>query len=237
MLNRKAVFPVVLAAAAGVPYLVYEKDLPQAAKAKLMGLVSNVTANEDARPEFRSEFGFGPQAESPRFSAEGGFTGPSIADFGEVFRFDIDPPWVTARWPRVTTVLAETGLEGLRVPLMTGTRLDDLAGTLTYYFDHNHQVQRLAFDGFTGDERRLATLITQYYRLQSEPTLDAGMFVLRWNGKATSVMKISRAPIITADSPHSQLHIQLELNRPNIQYGLSPEYLQMLQGDRNTRRW
>jgi hypothetical protein len=163
--------------------------------------------------------------------------GPTTTNFGEVLRFDISPPWVTGRWPRVTTVLAEQGLEGLRVPLVTGMNVDDLAGSLTYYFDRYHRVQRLAFDGYTGDERRLLSLIVQHYGLQPEPTLDAAMYVARWNGKPSSVVRISRAPIITHDSPHSQLHVMLELNRPSYEYGLSPDFLQILDRDRNARRW
>jgi hypothetical protein len=137
----------------------------------------------------------------------------------------------------VTTVLAEVGLEGLRVPLMTGTRVDDLAGTLTYYFDRNQQVQRLAFDGFTGDERRLLGLVTQAYGLAPEPTLDAGILVARWNGRPTSLVRVARAPIVTLDSPHARLRVQMELNRPSAYYGLSAEFVQRLQGDRTTQRW
>jgi hypothetical protein len=163
--------------------------------------------------------------------------GPPATNLGEVLRFDVSPDWVTGRWPRVTTVLAEQGLEGLRVPLVTGTDIGDLAGSLTYYFDRYHRVQRLAFDGYTGDERRLLAVIVQHYGLQPEPTLDAAMYVARWNGRPSSVVRISRAPIITHDSPHSQLHVMLELNRPSHEYGLSPEFVQILERDRNTRRW
>ena len=46
------------------------------------------------------------------------------------------------RWPRVTTV-PQFALAGLRVPLVTGTQIDDLAGSLTYYFDRTDQVQRI----------------------------------------------------------------------------------------------
>ena len=237
MWNRKLLLPVALAAAFGVPYMLYEKDWAHAAKDKFLGMVSYVVTDEPVVPQYKSEFTFGPQAENPRPQSDGGFLGPTIGDFGDIIRFDVPPQWVSQRWPRVTTVLAESGLEGLRVPVMSGTRVDDLAGTLTYYFDREHRVQRLAFDGFTGDERRLLTLITQHYGLQTEPSLDAGMYVSRWNGRPTSVLRVSRAPVMTADSPHSQLHLQLELNRPSAYYGLSPEFQLLLHVDHTTRRW
>jgi hypothetical protein len=160
-----------------------------------------------------------------------------VGHLGEVLRFDITPQWVTARWPRVTATLAEQGLEGLRVPVVTGTNLDDLAGSLTYYFNHFHQLQRLTFEGYTGDERKLVGVVTQHYGLQPEPTLDAGMYVARWNNRPSSILRVARAPIITHDSPHSQLHVLLELNRPSMEFGLSVQAQQLLERDRNSRRW
>ena len=66
--------------------------------------------------------------------------GVTARDLGEVIRFDGSPEWVMARWPRVTAGLANLDLQGYRVPLVSGTAQDDLAGSLTYYFDRNQQV-------------------------------------------------------------------------------------------------
>jgi hypothetical protein len=120
---------------------------------------------------------------------------------------------------------------------VTGTKRDDLAGSLTYYFDRNHRVQRLTFDGYTGDHRKLVALVSRYYGVRSEPTLGAGMFVARWNGRPTSVVRLTRAPIISADSPNSQLRVMMELNRPSAYYGLSPQFVQLLDRDRQSQRW
>jgi hypothetical protein len=80
-------------------------------------------------------------------------------------------------------------------------------------------------------------LVTQYYGLKPEPTLHAGMYLARWNGKPTSVCRISLAPIVTDVSPRSQLRILLELNRPNESFGLSPATLQILGIDEQAGRW
>lgn len=237
MISRKLMIPVVVATAVGAPYLLLEKNWPSAAKESVDKVLSTITSDSSVSPGFPSEYTFGTKAAQLRGDLDRTFTGPPVGDLGEVLRFDITPQWIAQRWPRVTTVAAETGLEGLRVPLMTGTRLDDLAGTLTYYFDPHRQLQRLAFDGFTGDERRLVMLVTQYYGLQAEPSLDAGTYIARWNACPTSVLQVQRAPIMTAESPHAQLHIRLELNRPNIYYGLSPESLALLDRSRATYRW
>ena len=237
MFSRKVMLPAVLLTAVGVPYLMSESKLPQKAKQQFQNAMGYVTTDDTTNTHFPSEFAHGPKAQNPQLELDNAFAGPPCADFSEVFRADISPQWVTQRWPRVSTVTAELGLEGLRVPLVSGTRIDDVAGTLTYYFNQYQQVQRVAFDGFTGDEGRLRTMLTQIYGLQPEPTLDAGLYVSRWNASPTSVFKVSRAPIITAASPHAQLHLQLELNRPSVTYGLSAEFRQFLDRDRNANRW
>ena len=250
MLNRKYVMPLMVAAAAGGPYLLMEENATQSA---FRALDSAITAEGPAAlpastpvaasrgdlplPQFRSEFGIGTNAQNPRTTIADNLVGPPVADFAEILRFDIAPNWVAARWPRVTATTAELGLEGMRVPAVTGINLDDLAGSLTYYFNQYHQLQRLTFEGYTGDERKLVGLVTKHYGLQQEPTLDAGMYVARWNGQPSSILRIARAPIMTHDSPHSRLHFLLELNRPSMDYGLSDQARALIERDRNSRRW
>jgi hypothetical protein len=250
MFNRKYVLPLVVATAAGGPYLLMEENVSKSAFQALdhaittddttaMPATTPVPAARGAvpLPEFRSEFGIGAHAQNPRTAIAEDLVGPPVADFGEILRFDITPDWITRRWPRVTATLAEQGLEGMRVPAVTGINVDDVAGSLTYYFNQYHQLQRLTFEGYTGDERKLVGAMTQYYGLQPEPTLDAGMYVARWNGQPSSILRIARAPIMTHDSPHSRLHVLLELNRPSMEYGLSPQAVAIVERDRNSRRW
>lgn len=250
MFNRKFVLPLVVATAAGGPYLLMEGNVSQSAFQALdhamtaddttaMPAPTPVSAARGAvpLPEFRSEFGIGANAQNPRTTIDANLVGPPVANFAEILRFDVTPQWVSARWPRVTATLAEQGLEGMRVPAVTGTSVDDVAGSLTYYFNHYHQLQRLTFEGYTGDERKLVGVVTQAYGLQPEPTLDAGMYVARWNGQPSSILRVARAPIMTHDSPHSRLHVLLELNRPSMEYGLSPQALAIVERDRNSHRW
>lgn len=242
MLKRKLIFPVILAAAAGGPYVLTNQKI-QTLWSDGDGPAPSVptsdgTATVDwGATGYNSEFTTGAQAERPRSQLDTTLTGPPVADFGEIVRFDISPAWVTSRWPRVTTVTAELGMEGLRVPVVTGTNTGDLAGSLTYYFDRYHRVQRLTFDGYTGDDRKLVAVLLKYYGMHREPSLDASMYVARWNGTPTSVLRVARAPVVSADSPNSQLHVMLELNRPSREYGLSQQFAQILQRDRHSRRW
>lgn len=154
--------------------------------------------------------------------------GVPVADFGELFRFDITPDWVTQRWSRVTTVAAENGWQGLRVPVVTGTQVDDLAGSLTYYFDSLNSLQRITFKGATGDARRLIAWTTRVAGLKREPTLAAELYTRRWSGRPTSVLALQRQPVMRSDAAHGRLEVLLELSNPKNRAGVSPEVQEWL---------
>ena len=182
-----------------------------------------------------------PKRSSPADTAEDEvlpqLTGIPAAGLEEVFRFDVRPAWVTSRWSRVSTVLSERQLQGLRVPLVTGTDLDDLAGSLTFYFDHQRQLRRLAFSGRTGEPRRLVALLTERFGFQTVPDLGAGLYLVRWNGIPMSALRVAHAPVIRSADPLSHFEIELEINRPDTGYRLSPRLEKILLQDRALYRW
>lgn len=167
----------------------------------------------------------------------GALVGGPIYDLREVLRFDISPEWVTSRFSRVTTVLADTELEGLRVPLVTGTGPADLAGSITYYFDTSGKLQRVMLHAFTGDASRVVATMTQHYGLQSEPSLDAGVYTRRWNAMPVHFLRLTRAPVVYSDALHHKLTVYLELNQPDLRYGISTEAQRIIDADRRTGRW
>ncbi len=173
----------------------------------------------------------------PRPPQSGSLVGGPISDLREVLRFDISPDWVTSRFSRVTTVLAETQLEGLRVPLVTGIGPSDVAGSITYYFDYSGKLQRVMLHGFTGDVSRLVETMTQHYGLQAEPTLDAGVYTRRWNARPVHFLRLTRAPVVYSDALHHKFTVFLELNQPDLHYGISGEAEQIIRSDRGTGRW
>ncbi|MFO1065155.1 MAG: DUF6690 family protein [Pirellulales bacterium] len=164
-------------------------------------------------------------------------TGVEVTDLREVLRFDITPQWVPQRFSRVSTVLADLNMDGLRVPLVTGTGIGDLAGTLTYYFDRYQRLQRVNIHGLTGDPAILTAQLQQYYHLQQEPSLGGGLYLIKWNGKPTSVLHIAPAPVIYSSAEHSRYTVFLELNQPDIPFGLSPEAVQLIHEGRVINRW
>lgn len=164
-------------------------------------------------------------------------TGVEITDLREVLRFDVTPQWVPQRFSRVSTVLADLNMDGLRVPLVTGTKVTDLAGTLTYYFDRYQRLQRINIHALTGDPNALAAQLQQHYQLQQEPALGGGLYLIKWNGKPTSVLHIAPAPVIYSAAEHSRYTVFLELNLPDVTYGLSSEATGLISAGRMTNRW
>lgn len=145
--------------------------------------------------------------------------GAAISNLAEIVRFDVTPRWVIDRWPRVSTGLAELQLHGYRVPVVTGTSEDDLAGALTYYFNHQQQVQRITFEGTTGDFRRLTTLLTTNYAFGRRPTNSPGVFlyeVAQSRNQARSYLWIEPSPILKADEPRTRFDLTLVLERPPV---------------------
>ncbi len=163
--------------------------------------------------------------------------GGNVQDLREVLRFDITSGWITQRFARVSTVLSNVKLDGLRVPLVTGTRPVDLAGTMTYYFDASQTMRRIHVHALTGDPTWISQLIVQFYQLTPEQSLGGQLFTTRWNNRVTSMMQVSPAPVIYAGADHSKFIVFLELNQPSLDYGLSEEASELLRQSQAAQRW
>jgi len=142
--------------------------------------------------------------------------GAPVENFLEVFRFDITPAWVHRRWTRKTTSLPELHYHGIRVPLVTGTRPDDLAGSLTYYFGARGGLEMIAFRGHTGDPRRLIAMLTQAYGLRRQPPQELGelRYEVTWNRKPISRLVCRPRSTVKVTQPHTTYRVELTLQRP-----------------------
>ena len=242
---------LLLAGAAGGPYMLMETDAGKQATGGLTHLVAGSTQLESVAGAYGSRF-FTPTNSAGAGSAganhaAGNMLNPPLAEYDlsqpaihtlpEILRFDISPGWVLERFPRVTTVLADTRMDGLRVPLVTGTTPSDIAGTLTYSFDRYQRVQRLTVQGTTGDATRFMSELQQQYQMQQVPSLGGVLYLLSWNGNATSVVHIEPAAVIYADSPYARYNVLIELNQAGLEYGLSAAAQQLLDAGKKTQRW
>lgn len=180
--------------------------------------VSQATASlssaSDSQPQENSAVSTGASVEG---LADIALEGPEVNQFWEVLRFDLTPSSLTQRWPRVTTSLHDLSLQGYRVPLVTGTKPDDLAGSLTYYFNYQRQLQRITFSGTTGDYRRLLKLLTGYYGFVNRPTNTPNviLFEVPVSGPAASYLWIQPVDVVRADQPLNQFQLTLVLERPS----------------------
>lgn len=142
--------------------------------------------------------------------------GRPVTDLGEVLRFDVTPGWVISRWPRVSTGGPHLQLQGYRVPLVTGTKESDIAGSLTYYFNAQQAVQRITFIGTTGDGKKLVGLLTTRYGFIHRPTNNPGLYIYEFahaDGRTKSLLKITSADTIKASDPHRRYNVELLLEK------------------------
>ena len=85
--------------------------------------------------------------------------GPPGIALPDLLKFDITPAWLGQNWSRVTTCLTEPDWQGLRVPVVTGTEPSDLAGTVTYSFNMQQQLERIHLYGLTGDVEPIVAFV------------------------------------------------------------------------------
>lgn len=135
----------------------------------------------------------------------------------EVLRFDVTVDWVTRRWPRVSTGLPHLQLHGYRVPLVTGTAIGDVAGSLTYYFNARQQVQRITLRGTTGDPRVLIGLVAGRFHFSRRLTNDPGVAfyeAVDSSNRPAGVLKIRSASVIKSNQPYTRFEVDLVIDRP-----------------------
>ncbi len=161
-------------------------------------------------------------ANGPDLTAQPLSNTPTI-DLSSLFRFDVTEQSITTHWDRVSTCPSDQGLHGMRVALVTGTNSWDLHGSLTYYFDANHRVQRITYRGWTGDASRLLQTLQQSHQLQPRPTHWAGLFLSKRSG-----LLMKHPAVIEKSNPVQQLALILEINNPRGNTPLSNDFRSLL---------
>ena len=238
----KAVRLLVLASVAGgIPYVWYQDGIPEFVKNKAASLVPKWPKRHDILSALpKRSFNVSSLDAAHEIGLQGDHSSGEPIEtrstiLEQVVRFDVDDRWVTQRWPRVSTILAEPNRQGLRVPLVTGTEFTDLAGSLSYYFDKHRRVRRISFEGHTGDASRLVEFATKQFGVREEPTLKAGLYLARWNAYPTSAIYIRHAPVVREAAPRRRMEVRFEINRPDAGYSLSPEFLSLINSEWLTR--
>jgi len=221
MFSRLLSLPMLLVAAVGVPYIAtHGPDMD--------GFIDRVTAKfkpADAQAgwlkQMSSTRSRPPAPQGPGailYPTETPLEGLPAFSLHEVFNRNVTKEWVYQRWARKSTALSELGLFGIRVPLVTGTQLHDLAGSLTYFFGREGGVQRISFHGTTGDTTQIVMLMARQYGLQQQVTPVAGeqLFQIRRKNQVFSELRTRPAPVLWSSSPHDSFAVDLDLQSPNV---------------------
>ena len=156
-------------------------------------------------------------------------TGPVGLSVADLLRFDITKAWLQQNWKTVTTDLPAHPLHGYRVPIMTGTQPYDVVGSLTYYFNEHHRIERITLYGFTSDYTALTTLVQQRFGLKQYASVGPATYLAFYGENPINFMQIQVAPAPSAGAgPVTRFEIELELNLPSEEALLSPEKLRKL---------
>lgn len=163
------------------------------------------------------------------------YGGPVGMTLLEALYFDATPAWVAQNWPRVTTRLPASEYHGVRVPLVTGNELDDVAGSLSFYFDANSRVQRITLTGYTGDYESIVFLAQQRFGLRQYSSVGTALYLAFWEGRPIGCLRVDEGQLQSSDSPQTRYRIEMELNLPRPGATLSDAALQRLQKLREAR--
>lgn len=213
---RPVILAGLLGAAVGVPYVVEHADQWQSKLPTTNSAAASpgqpATAPASSIPTIPIPAGPGDHLYGSQVPLEGIPT-YSVAD---VLRMDVSKEWVYSRWARKSTGLAEPDLYGVRVALVSGTRMTDIAGSLTYYFNAAGQVDKIRLTGNTADTRELVRLLTQRFGFRPAMPLVAGeqAFRVEADGQVQSELTTRPASVLWTTSPHNSFAIELEMNRP-----------------------
>ncbi len=222
MFSRLLNVPILLAAAVGIPYVATQGLNTDGFFDRFQSATN--AASDDAQADLLKQLPSG-QFRPPMPQGPGAALYPTVTpleglpamSLHEVFNLNVSKEWVYQRWARKSTALSELGLFGIRVPLVTGTQLHDLAGSLTYYFSNNGRVERISFHGTTGDTTQLVMLVAQQFGLQQQSTPVAGeqLYQILRKNQIYSELRTRPAAVLWASSPHDSFAVDLDLQRPD----------------------
>jgi hypothetical protein len=223
MISRSLAIPTLLAASVAVPYVA--TNAPQwRAQWNAADSASPSVASTGQLPALGPEAArrtvamiappMGPGA--TLYPTQTPLEGTPTYSIADVLRMDVTKEWVYQRWPRKSAALASLDMFGVRVPLVTGTQVYDLAGSLTYYFGPDGRVQRISFRGRTGDTTQIVALMANRYGLQPQAAAVAGeqLFQTRRGSDVISSLHTRPSPVLWSSSPHDSFTVELDLQDP-----------------------
>jgi hypothetical protein len=240
MVSRPLMLASLLGASIGVPYVVSKTSTPQqsqtgvpvaTAAAPSPAAASSPPLLTQAQNYF---FPTSQPATAPPAYPTTGAPAPIIEpppvepvryhSLQEVLRFHVSKEWVYQNFDRKSTGLSDPQLFGIRVPLVTGTTRTDLAGSLTYLFDAQGQVQHISFRGRTADTTPLVQFLTQTYKFERmQAPAGEQLYQVRDGSRVYSELRTKPESVLTETLPLGSFGVVLELGRPGSNKPLQPQ--------------
>ena len=231
MASRPVIIAGLLGASVGVPYLAshvaggFEDGADESAKGQRGGCAAGFDVPGHARlDDGRIDIG------NSRGNVLSGLSdrrvqsdGAQFTSVGQVLRFDITKDWVYQNWSRVLTGTTDVGLFSTRVALVMRPQLSALAGSLTYYFNAQGQVEHISFRGRTGDTTPLVQFLTQSYQFQRvESQAGEQVYQVEGNGGVQSELRTRPESVVRSNAPLQGIVVELEFARPGSERVLPP---------------
>lgn len=220
---RKLIFLILFVAAVGIPIAATNSGNIRERVGKLFQ--GGATPTDPASNEARSIIaGWGGQGDiatvvgndelgMPGAPRKGSVPPPTVAELSQLLRFDVSPDWVRSNWASNSTALGEPDTYALRVPVFTGTAMNDVAGAVTYYFDEQRRVSRIFLNGRTGDPSKLIDLARARFQMQPQRPRTQGeqLFQYRWNDEPVGELAIRPADRFSHEDPYSNYRVELDV--------------------------
>lgn len=219
----------MLGASIGVPYIATRSSKNDNAAATHVPAAANTASTAAPAPPLLAATPAPSAAKStgtPNLSPSAAARAPTIPrspSVDQALQFNVTKEWVYRNWDRKSTGPTDVGLFAVRVPLVSGTQSSSLAGSLTYFFNAQNQVEHISFRGRTGNPARLVRFLMQTYQMQpvSSPTGEQ-VYQVADRGGVHSELRTRAEPIVSTTSPHGSYSVELELARPGSQRYLPP---------------
>ena len=151
---------------------------------------------------------------------------PGAVDLRQAFRFDASPQWLQQNWPRVSTIQSLDGLNGIRVPFVSGPNQNDVTGALSYYFDRQGTCERITFYGYSGDPTRITQMAIGHFRMTADASLGGGFYTGRYSRSIRNLLALQPE---SQSTDQRRYQVTLEINNPQGRYQLSPEASRLVQ--------
>jgi hypothetical protein len=228
MASKPLIIASLLGASIGVPY--FASQSKQGEDATGSQSPTPAAAPAQSAPALAAVPPQGP-IESPGLSINGNaapWESARLHSAEQVLRFDLTNEWVYRNWARKSTGPTDVGLFAVRVPLVTGTQIASLAGSLTYYFNTHGQVEHISFRGRTGDTTPLVSFLARTYEFErAEAPVGEQLYQVKRGRRVQSELRTRPEPVLLATSPHNSIAVELELARPGSRRFLPPRTPQL----------